>query len=82
LVTLLQCQPTYAWWARFDPDNPLPKTEYACNINPTKFFYGNAIPTIVTDILMLILPVPYIWNLKLPRQQKMAVIGVFVVGIL
>ncbi|KAJ6439443.1 integral membrane protein [Purpureocillium lavendulum] len=70
-----------AWWQRFDPDDPLPPSEYTCGVDSRKFFYGNAIPTIVTDILMLALPTPYIWNLHLPRGQKFALAGIFLVGI-
>ncbi|PNY23828.1 Uncharacterized protein TCAP_06229 [Tolypocladium capitatum] len=81
LVTLLQCQPIHAWWDRYDINNPLPPSEYHCDVNPRRFFYGNAIPTIVTNILMLALPVPYIWNLQLPVGQKLALVAIFLVGI-
>ena len=56
--------------------------EYHCGADQIKFFYGNAIPTIVTDLMMLGLPVPYIWRLQLPRIQKVALGCVFLVGIL
>ncbi|GJN84542.1 hypothetical protein PLIIFM63780_008099 [Purpureocillium lilacinum] len=81
LVTLFQCVPIQAWWQRFDPVNPLPPSAYTCGVDSRKFFYGNAIPTIVTDILMLALPTPYIWHLHLPRGQKLALAGIFLVGI-
>jgi hypothetical protein len=82
LVTLFQCQPTHAFWSRFDPVNPLPPSEYNCGIEDTKFFYGNAIPTIVTDVLMLLLPIPYIYSLQLRKGQKWALAGIFLVGLL
>lgn len=82
LVTLLQCRPINAWWDRFDPVHPMPRSQYHCGVESTKFFYGNAIPTIVTDILMLVLPAPYIWNLQLPGGQKLALVGIFLVGLL
>lgn len=56
--------------------------DYTCRVEPMKFFYGNAIPTIVTDLMMLALPVPYIWGLHLPTPQKVALGGIFLVGIL
>ncbi|KAK2617009.1 hypothetical protein QQS21_000100 [Conoideocrella luteorostrata] len=80
LVTLFQCQPTHAFWSRFDPEHPLSPTDYRCSIDNIKFFYANAIPTIVTDVLMLCLPVPYIYSLKLRGGQKMALAGIFLVG--
>jgi hypothetical protein len=51
-------------------------------VDSVKFFYGNAIPTIVTDVLMLALPLPYIAQLQLPRGQKWGLAGIFLVGIL
>ncbi|UNI24619.1 hypothetical protein JDV02_010353 [Purpureocillium takamizusanense] len=80
LVAIFQCVPVHAWWQRFDPVNPLPPSAYTCGVNSHEFFYGNAIPTIVTDVLMLALPAPYIWTLNLPRGQKVALAGVFLVG--
>jgi hypothetical protein len=67
---------------RFDPDNPLPPSQYHCGVNDNKFFYGNAIPNIVTDIAMLMLPVPYIYTLQLRSGQKLALAGIFLVGLL
>ncbi|OAQ67640.1 hypothetical protein VFPPC_15712 [Pochonia chlamydosporia 170] len=81
LVTFLQCLPTRAVWERFNPVNPMSPDEYHCGADQIKFFYGNAIPTIATDLMMLALPVPYIWRLQLPRIQKVALGCVFLVGI-
>jgi hypothetical protein len=82
LVTIFQCQPTSAWWNRFNPTHPLRPDQYKCTVDSVKFFYGNAIPTIVTDILMLALPLPYITRLQLPKGQKWALTGIFLVGLL
>ncbi|CAH0046963.1 unnamed protein product [Clonostachys solani] len=81
VATFLQCIPTRAFWERFNPYNPLLPSEYHCGVDSLPFFIGNAIPNIVTDIVMIILPIPYIWSLQLPVQQKLALGGVFVVGI-
>ncbi|KAK5998967.1 hypothetical protein PT974_01351 [Cladobotryum mycophilum] len=81
IVTALQCQPTRAWWDRFHPVHPMHPSEYKCTVDSTKFFYGNAIPTIITDVMMLALPIPYVLRLQLPRGQKVALIGIFLVGI-
>lgn len=82
LVTIFQCRPTSAWWNRFNPSHPLQPDQYKCTVDSVKFFYGNAIPTIVTDVLMLALPLPYIAKLQLPRGQKWGLAGIFLVGIL
>ncbi|KAK1255860.1 hypothetical protein MKX07_008119 [Trichoderma sp. CBMAI-0711] len=81
LVTIFQCRPTSAWWNRFNPSHPLQPDQYDCSVDSVKFFYGNAIPTIVTDVLMLALPLPYIAQLQLPRGQKWGLVGIFLVGI-
>ena len=49
-------------------------------INLDKFFFAHAIPNIVTDIVLLSIPLPMIWNLQLPRSQKVALSGVFLLG--
>ncbi|KHO10776.1 hypothetical protein MAA_11622 [Metarhizium robertsii ARSEF 23] len=81
LVTFLQCLPTRAIWERFDPANSMSANNYTCEVDPVKFFYANAIPTIVTDLVMLMLPVPYVWRLQLPRIQKIALGCVFLAGV-
>ncbi|KAI0508841.1 hypothetical protein F5B22DRAFT_377160 [Xylaria bambusicola] len=43
--------------------------------------YLNAVGTLVTDIAILVLPIPAIWGLNLPKTQKWALIGIFSIGI-
>ncbi|GAW24209.1 hypothetical protein ANO14919_137910 [Xylariales sp. No.14919] len=43
--------------------------------------YLNAAGTLVTDFAILVLPVPALWNLNLPKTQKLALIGIFSIGI-
>ncbi|KAH7018814.1 hypothetical protein EDB80DRAFT_818749 [Ilyonectria destructans] len=81
LVTTLQCSPTRAIWAQYDPINPLSPSDYHCDVDQIQFFYGNAVPTIITDVLLMILPLPYVWRLHLPAGGKLALSGVFLVGI-
>lgn len=42
----------------------------------------NSVSNIVTDFIILLLPLPVIWRLKLPRNQKLALTGVFGLGFL
>lgn len=42
--------------------------------------YFNATGTILTDIIVLFLPLPTLWSLKLTRGQKWAAFGVFGIG--
>ncbi|TWU71249.1 hypothetical protein ED733_002409 [Metarhizium rileyi] len=66
--------------AVFDPVNPLTPGSYNCRISQMKFLRWNAIPTLVTDVVLLILPLPYIWGLQLPRAKKIGIVATFLLG--
>ncbi|KAK2615819.1 hypothetical protein N8I77_002545 [Diaporthe amygdali] len=77
LIDLLQCV-------------PIEKTFYASTagtcIHVGDFFIGTAAATILTDILVMIIPIWLTWNLKMKLRKKLAVIfllsmGLFVTGI-
>lgn len=86
IVSAVQCVPLAGYW---DPAVP------ATCINVTAFFYSesshrlqsaaneclatNAF-TIVTDIIMLVLPVALIHRVNRPKSQKMGVYGAFLAG--
>ncbi|KAF4342798.1 integral membrane protein [Fusarium beomiforme] len=81
LVTTFQCKPISAFWLRFTPSSG-GEMKYKCPVNVRMFFIANAIPNITTDILMLLIPVPGIWSLQLRTAKKMAVLGIFALGLL
>ncbi|KAL8743054.1 MAG: hypothetical protein Q9190_004555 [Brigantiaea leucoxantha] len=78
LVTVLQCQPVSSFWNRFAPDA---KGPFHCGVNENQFFNGNSIPNIITDAALLVLPVPSIWKLHLPKAQKWGLMSIFTLGI-
>ncbi|KAI6462594.1 hypothetical protein MCOR16_010269 [Pyricularia oryzae] len=80
LTSIFQCVPTRSWWKRLDPVDPMPPTEFVCGVDSTQFFIGNSIPTIVTDIMMIAMPVPYIWSLQMRVPQKIGVLAIFLLG--
>jgi hypothetical protein len=41
---------------------------------------GVAIPNVVTDIALLIFPIPIIWNLNISRSNRVALLGTFLIG--
>lgn len=45
-----------------------------------KFFLGNSIPNIITDALILCLPVLEVSKLQVRRSQKVAIGGMFLLG--
>ncbi|KAM5458012.1 hypothetical protein McanCB49686_002439 [Microsporum canis] len=72
LVTIFQCDPIPKAWSRAIPGS--------C-INLTAFWYANAALHTLTDVMILILPMPVIKGLKLPQRQKLALIVVFALGV-
>ncbi|KAJ6190021.1 hypothetical protein N7519_000042 [Penicillium mononematosum] len=71
LVSIFQCTPIARAW-----DTHIPGT---C-INLKASFIGNAVPNIVTDILILSLPVRVVRRLHASLTQRLSVIGTFLLG--
>ncbi|OAQ69796.1 hypothetical protein VFPPC_15487 [Pochonia chlamydosporia 170] len=81
LLTNFQCIPIAAFWRRFDPNDNITKDSYVCPIRIHHFFIATSIPNITTDIFMLLIPLPCIWSLQLCRPQKIALLGIFALGL-
>lgn len=45
-------------------------------------FVGAAIPNILTDFILLVLPMPMIWHIQTTIRRKVALVGVFAAGYL
>jgi hypothetical protein len=72
IATVFQCSPL----ARaFDKSIP-----GSC-IDNSQFWYANAGFSIATDIVILLLPMPLVYGLQIPVGQKVALAGVFCLGI-
>lgn len=69
----LFCIPVHAFWSVHHKDHCLPE-------GPV--WYANAAMQIFTDLVILILPMPLLSKLHLPRRQKVGTMLVFGVGIL
>ncbi|KAK3935773.1 integral membrane [Diplogelasinospora grovesii] len=72
LVTIFQCMPVQKAWDPYMEDGTCLEKE--------KFFLGNAIPNIITDILILGLPTFEVVRLQVTRSQKVAITGIFLLG--
>lgn len=72
IATIFQCTPVIR-----AIDKSIPGT---C-IDLARFWFANAGFAISTDIIILLLPVPLVCKLKISRQQKLALIAIFAVGI-
>jgi hypothetical protein len=72
VTSLASCKPLTARW---DPT----KLATHC-INSVRYWQGMSVPNIATDLVILILPMPPIWQLHLPKSQKIALTGVLILG--
>ncbi|RFU76561.1 het-domain-containing [Trichoderma arundinaceum] len=81
LTSVFQCVPIYALWQQFDPVHPTDPSTFSCGVNIHKLFIGKTVSHIVTDVFILLFPLPYIWSLNLRMSQKIATACIFLVGI-
>ncbi|TVY82375.1 hypothetical protein LSUE1_G004903 [Lachnellula suecica] len=61
---IFQCKPVSLLWTA---------TERGTCIDTQKFFAYTSIPNIITDLAILVLPMPTIWNLKATLQLKIGI---------
>ncbi|KAI0139368.1 hypothetical protein F4776DRAFT_662327 [Hypoxylon sp. NC0597] len=71
IAGIFQCTPVHKAW-----DTAIPGTCF----NRPAFFFANASLNIFQDLVIYLLPSPILWNVHLPTKQRIALIGVFVVG--
>lgn len=67
----INCLPVARFWDR--------SLEGAC-MDLASFSYGQQIPNIVSDAIILAMPLGMVWSLPISKQQKLLLSGVFVVG--
>ena len=71
-VTIFQCTPVRAAWNFF-------LTERRC-INFVNYLYAFSAINVFTDILLVVLPWPYLWKLKMPLKQRIVLCVLFAGG--
>ncbi|KAK6202080.1 hypothetical protein LQW54_009038 [Pestalotiopsis sp. IQ-011] len=72
----MTCLPLWANWESIDPTSA---AKIVC-LPVWVSTYFNAGGTVLTDVIVLLLPVPALLSLKLRRSQKWAAIGIFGIG--
>jgi hypothetical protein len=73
LVTCLQCTPLEFMWApQLHPDGHC--------IDMNSFWTWGSLPNIVTDLMMMVLPIPCIWKLQLSKKDKIGLVLTFATG--
>ena len=71
IVAGLQCIPLRKMW--------YPEVEGTC-IDLLALYLGNAIPNVITDMAILVLPVTQVWRLQVRLWQRIMLIGMFLLG--
>ncbi|TRX94307.1 hypothetical protein FHL15_004774 [Xylaria flabelliformis] len=73
IATLAACRPFSANWGSLEVQN-------AHCINKESLYVWGTFPNIVTDVLLLVIPLPIVWKLQATKKVKWALSVTFVVG--
>ena len=73
LASIFQCQPIHKAW---DAEGKVPG--HCFNVNA--LFYANAGLDIFQDALIYVLPMRMLYQIQIPRRQKIALMMIFAVG--
>jgi hypothetical protein len=71
LVAIFECDPVYGYWDF--------SIESRC-LSQLDFYIGFAVPNMVIDLAMMLLPLKNIWELQLPNRVKVGILGIFALG--
>jgi hypothetical protein len=74
-ASTFECTPVSYFWNKDQPGHCIPNALRTVS-------FSNGLLSFVGDLFILCLPVPMIWNLQLNLKKKMALTGIFLVGIL
>ena len=74
LVTIFQCRPVAAFWD--------PTIQGAECIDLPHFAVVSCVLNLLTDVLILCLPIPMVWGLNTTKAQKVTLTGIFLLGLL
>lgn len=67
------CKPIAASW------NPLLLGTAVC-VNRGAIYIATAVLGVVTDVVLITIPIPTIWGLQMPMKQKVGLIAIFGIG--
>lgn len=71
LTTIFSCSPVEKYWQPWLPGTCL---------NQESIWLGITIPNLLLDLVILLLPLPKLWKLKIKPAQKLLLTGVFLLG--
>ena len=73
LSLVFTCSPVQAQW-------DITLTTAVC-VSRRAVYLGASVPNVVTDVLLLGLPIPYVWKLNAPVFQRVVLVGMFSLGV-
>ena len=71
LVAIFACNPIRGFWVA---------TVKAKCIDAVRFYWATAILNVVTDVYILVLPLPQVWQLQISKKQKIGLTALFTLG--
>ena len=72
ITGFLQCDPISSMWDR--------RVKGTCNVDQRKWFLGVSVPNTLMDIVIVLLPFPYLMKLNTQPGQKVVLAGIFLMG--
>ncbi|KAL2860649.1 hypothetical protein BJX68DRAFT_90142 [Aspergillus pseudodeflectus] len=75
IASIAGCLPVSYVWTRYKT----PPGPGSC-FNEVAFFRWNGIANMLLDILMLILPLPMVWRMRMSRRRRLLLTGIFGMG--
>jgi hypothetical protein len=75
VVAIVQCTPYSHFWEQYLN----PEAKGKC-INVYAFFMANAALSVMTDFIILLIPIPLVMNLQMPLSQRIFVCSIFLLG--
>ncbi|KAI4677987.1 uncharacterized protein J4E84_008934 [Alternaria hordeiaustralica] len=76
LATFLLCTPLEANW------NPLLAKKYCPDHKHSTAFVATGIFNMITDLIIILLPIPFIRKLQMTRGAKIGLVAIFAIGLL
>ncbi|KAJ6157843.1 hypothetical protein N7470_005435 [Penicillium chermesinum] len=80
LLFIFQCHPIDYYWTRYVSFYGEPIPGGACLAHTVQYLGAPQILSTVSDLVILFLPVPIIWNLTIQTARKVALSAVFLLG--
>ena len=71
LCFVFQCQPVHAFWQ--------PQVQHHC-FDQMAYYIAHGSLNLVTDVFVVLMPIPILWSLQLPTARKSGLVAVFLLA--